>query len=75
MKISGGQIVVYSSQLSGAPLIVAHDPNPISIRYVSFGRHVEYFYNCRKDEEYPVMQRHPFLDHSTIYPHDTENCK
>lgn len=69
---TSGEIVVYSSKVNGAPLIVAHDRNPIPIRYVAFGSHVEYFYDCVKDTEYNTMRRHPLLEQANMYPRD---CK
>lgn len=71
----GGEIILYSSQFKDKPLIIARDPTPLNVRYVSFGPYVDFFYDCRKDTPFPTLPKHPLLNTDLIAQVDAENCK
>lgn len=71
----GGDIVLYSSQFKDKPLIVAHDPNPLPVRYVSFGAYVDYFYNCQKDLPFSAVPKHPLLNTDLLAKIDADSSK
>lgn len=71
----GGDIVLYSSQYMDKPLIVAHDSNPLPVRYISFGAHVDYFYNCKKDISFKAVPKHPLLNTNLLMKVDADNSK
>lgn len=71
----GGEIILYTSQYQDRPLIMTHDPNPLPLRYISFGAYVEYFYDCKKDAPFQVMPKHPLLNTNLLAKIDAEERK
>lgn len=71
----GGEIVLYSSQFADKPLLVTRDPNPLPVRYISFGANVDYFYNCKKDGPFKAAPKHPLLSTGLLTKADVENRK
>lgn len=71
----GGEIVVYSSQFKDRPLIVAYDPTPMKVRYISFGPYVDYFYDCQKDTPFSTVAKHPLLNTDLLGEINAENSK
>lgn len=75
MKFTGGEIILYTSQFKEKPLIMAFDPHPLPVKYISFGAYVDYYYNCQKDTPYPALPKHPLLNTQLLAKIDAENCK
>lgn len=71
----GGEIVLYSSQLDGRSLIVAHDPNPSPMHYIGFGADVHFFYGCKNDTPFRTVPKHPHLNMNLLAKINAGNRK